>query len=126
MTFDNGDQGVYDYALPLLNTYIASDGTTWKAGTTAIGAAVNGMAVTNATCEESRPRPSGPGYWNMNWTELQNLLTLYGWSIYNETWDHLCALNCSNAASELGNNQNGVTLTLPSSPGLPPNSHPSP
>jgi len=122
MTFDNGDEGVYEYALPVLNSFIASDGTTWKAGTTAIGAAVNGIGVTNAACSPGgsfAPATSGlPGSWNMSWSQLQSLATQYGWSIYSETWDHLCNLSCADAATELGNNQFGATINSTFEPGF--------
>ena len=110
-TFDNGDQGVYDYAYPALGAYSHSDGTAWKAGFTVIGDDVDGVNTTGS-CGSSYTATSpasGPGEWNMNWTEIQTLQSL-GWSVYNETWDHLCNLSCANAVTEDGNDQNGVTI----------------
>ena len=118
-TFDNGDQGVWDYAYPVLKTYAHSDGTPWKAGFSVIAADVNGVNVTGSCGSSYTPSSpaSGPGAWNMSWSEIQTFQGL-GWSVYNETWDHLCDLSCANAVTEDGNDQNGATIGTTTYPGL--------
>jgi len=116
-TFGDGDQGVWDYAVTLMDTFVSADGTTWRGDSSAIGAAVNGVGATETGCGSFAAATAGPGAWNMSWSELQTLQSK-GWGIYNETWDHLCDLSCSNVVTQDGNNQNGVTLNGTFYPGF--------
>jgi hypothetical protein len=118
-TFDNGDEGVWTYAVTILNNYTHSDGTTWKAGFTVIGGGVNDVAVTG-DCGSTGG--GGPGFAGASWgcmslSQMQTLLS-QGWSVYSETWDHACNLDCNNAVTEDGYNQYGVTLSGTVYPGF--------